>query len=190
MRRAAERKTLFIIVYERQPDVASKAPMVCDNDSVVTGTPRCRTLSHRNLANLIVSINDGAKAAQAGALVFMALGVYLLAVAISTTDEDLLLGHATNLTQLGVQISPAVSFAIASLVFVAVHVFTLIRYDMLGTNLRQFNVTLEAITMIRTLLARRTWFVVTKTGPGNGCITAADRHSSVRRGSQRAAIMV
>ena len=63
----------------------------------------------------------------------------------STTDEDLLLGHTTNITQLGVQVSPAVTFAIAPLVFVAVHVFTLIRYDMLGTNLRQFHATLKVM---------------------------------------------
>jgi hypothetical protein len=63
---------------------------------------------------------------------FMALGVYLLAVVASTTDEDLLLGHTTNLAELGVQVPPQVSFGIAPLVFVAPHVFTLVRYDLLA----------------------------------------------------------
>jgi uncharacterized protein YjbI with pentapeptide repeats len=90
------------------------------------------------LASLIASINDGAKAAQKGALAMAVLGIYLLAVAFSTTDEDLLLGHTTAIEQLGVQVSPQISFGIAPWVFVALHAFALIRYDMLGVNLRHF----------------------------------------------------
>ena len=45
------------------------------------------------LASLIASINDGAKSAQTGALAFTLVGLYLLATAFSTTDEDLLLQH-------------------------------------------------------------------------------------------------
>ena len=42
------------------------------------------------LASLTGSINDGAKSAQTGALFFAFIGLYLLAVVFSTTDEDLL----------------------------------------------------------------------------------------------------
>lgn len=97
------------------------------------------------IASLIAAINDGAKAAQAGAFGFSAVGVYLLAVASSTTDEDLLLGHTTNLAQLGVQVPPQISFGIAPWVFVALHVFTLVRYDMLGANLRHFSTEMGAV---------------------------------------------
>jgi hypothetical protein len=88
------------------------------------------------ITSLIAAVNDGAKTAQTGALALLVLGIYLMAVAISTTDEDLLLGHTTSIAQFGVQVAPEVSFGIAPLVFVAVHVFTLIRYDMLAVNLR------------------------------------------------------
>jgi hypothetical protein len=87
---------------------------------------------------LIGAINDGARSAQAGALAFSAVGLYLLATAFATTDEDLLLEHTTTIAQIGVQMPVVFSFAIAPLVFVATHVFTLIRYDMLAVNLRQF----------------------------------------------------
>jgi hypothetical protein len=96
------------------------------------------------LASLIAAINDGAKTAQTGALAFSAVGLYLLATALSTTDEDLLLQHTTSIAQLGVQVPVVFSFAIAPLVFVALHVFTLIRYDMLATNLRQFRLELDS----------------------------------------------
>jgi hypothetical protein len=45
------------------------------------------------LTSLIASINDGAKAAQAGALVLLLVGLYLGATAFSATDEDVLLGN-------------------------------------------------------------------------------------------------
>jgi hypothetical protein len=96
------------------------------------------------IASLIAAVNDGAKTAQTGALAFSAVGLYLLAVALSTTDEDLLLQHTTSIAQLGVQVPVIFSFAIAPLVFVALHVFTLVRYDMLSTNLRQFRLNLES----------------------------------------------
>jgi hypothetical protein len=82
--------------------------------------------------------------ARTGALALSALGIYLLAVSVSTTGEDLLLGHTTSIAQLGVQVAPEVSFGIAPLVFVAVHVFTLIRYDLLAVNLRSFRSELDA----------------------------------------------
>jgi hypothetical protein len=96
------------------------------------------------IASLIAAINDGAKTAQTGALAFTAVGLYLLATALSTTDEDLLLQHTTSIAQLGVQVPVIFSFAIAPLVFVALHIFTLVRYDMLSTNIRQFRFELES----------------------------------------------
>jgi uncharacterized protein YjbI with pentapeptide repeats len=126
------------------------------------------------VSSLIAAINDGAKSAQAGALIFLALGVYLLAVAISTTDEDLLLAHTTNLAQLGVQVAPAVSLGIAPLVFVAVHVFTLVRYDLLGANLRHLRETLGSMVPLeadrehcRQLLANVKFVVALTAPPGS-----------------------
>jgi hypothetical protein len=71
------------------------------------------------MASLIAAINDGAKTAQTGALAFSAVGLYLLATALSTTDEDLLLQRTTSISQLGVQVPVVFSFAVAPLVFVA-----------------------------------------------------------------------
>ena len=95
------------------------------------------------IASLIQAINDGAKTAQTGLVAVAALGVYLLAVAFATTDDELLLNHTTNIAQFGVQLSPRSTFGIAPLLFVAFHVFTVIRYDMLGTNVRHLTVELE-----------------------------------------------
>jgi uncharacterized protein YjbI with pentapeptide repeats len=90
------------------------------------------------LASLIAAINDGAKAAQGGALVFMLVGIYLLATAFSSSDEDLLLGKTVTISQIGASLPVSFSFAIAPLVFVFLHVYTLVRYDMLAANVRQF----------------------------------------------------
>jgi uncharacterized protein YjbI with pentapeptide repeats len=90
------------------------------------------------LTSLIAAVNDGAKAAQAGALAFALVGVYLLATAFSATDEDLLRGRAVTISQIGATLPPSFSFAIAPFVFVFVHIYTLARYDMLSSNVRQF----------------------------------------------------
>ena len=90
------------------------------------------------LANLITGVNDGAKSAQTGALGFTLVGLYLLATAFSTTDEDLLLQHTTSVSQIGVQVPVISSLAIAPVVFLFLHIYTLIRYDMLAINLGQF----------------------------------------------------
>ena len=47
---------------------------------------------------LVQSINENAKAAQAGVIAFSVLGLYLLATAVSTTDVDLLLERTTNIS--------------------------------------------------------------------------------------------
>jgi hypothetical protein len=65
------------------------------------------------ISSLIAAINDGARTAQTGALALAALSIYLAGVAVSTSNEDLLLGHTTTISQLGVQVSPEVSFGIA-----------------------------------------------------------------------------
>jgi uncharacterized protein YjbI with pentapeptide repeats len=90
------------------------------------------------LASLIAAINDGAKAAQGGALAFLLVGIYLLATAFSSSDEDLLLGKTVTISQIGASLPVSFSFAIAPLVFVFVHLYTLARYDMLAANARYF----------------------------------------------------
>jgi hypothetical protein len=90
------------------------------------------------LASLIAAVNDGAKAAQAGALAFAVVGVYLLATAFSASDEDLLRGRAVTISQIGATLPISFPFAIAPLVFVFLHICTLARYDMLAASVRQF----------------------------------------------------
>jgi hypothetical protein len=91
------------------------------------------------ITSLIAAVNDGAKSAQLGALAFTAIGLFLLATAFSATDEDLLLNRALTISQLGGTAVPVVfAFGLAPAVFVAVHFYTLIRYDMLVGNLRRF----------------------------------------------------
>jgi uncharacterized protein YjbI with pentapeptide repeats len=96
------------------------------------------------LATLISGINDGAKAAQAGTLVFGLVALYLLATAFSVTDEDLLIGRTTTISQLGASLPASFSFAIAPLVFVLLHIYTLSRYHMLGANLQHFLAELQS----------------------------------------------
>ena len=100
------------------------------------------------LASLIGAVNDGAKAAQAGAFAFALVGLYLLATAFSASDEDLLLDRTLAIAQLGAQIPVTVSFAMMPILFVALHVFTVIRYDMLAANVRQFRADLEAMVRL------------------------------------------
>jgi uncharacterized protein YjbI with pentapeptide repeats len=90
------------------------------------------------LSSLIGAVNDGAKAAQGGGLAFLLVGVYLLGTAFSASDEDLLLGKTVTISQIGASLPVSFSFAIAPLVFVFLHVYTLVRYDMLASNVRQF----------------------------------------------------
>jgi uncharacterized protein YjbI with pentapeptide repeats len=90
------------------------------------------------LASLIAAIADGAKAAQAGMLLFLLVGLYLLATAFSASDEDILLGKAVTISQIGASLPVSFSFAIAPLVFVFLHLYALTRHDMLGTNVRYF----------------------------------------------------
>jgi hypothetical protein len=90
------------------------------------------------LTSLIAAVNEGAKSAQTGALAFSLVGLYLLATAFSTSDEDLLLEHTMLVSQIGVQVPAIFSFAIAPAVFLFLHAYTLIRYDMLAVNLRAF----------------------------------------------------
>src|SRR6516162_3903461 len=90
------------------------------------------------LNSLIAAVNDGAKAAQAGALLFLLVGLYLLATAFAVSDEDLLLGRTVTISQIGATLPVSFSFAIAPMVFVFLHIYTLVRYDMLAENVRQF----------------------------------------------------
>src|SRR5262245_32971873 len=88
------------------------------------------------VAALISAINDGAKAAQASALLLLLVGLYLLATAFSSTDEDLLLGKVMTISQIGASLPVTFGFAIAPGVFVFLHIYTLVRYHMLAVNLR------------------------------------------------------
>jgi hypothetical protein len=97
------------------------------------------------LSSLIAAVNGGAKAAQTGAFAFALVGLYLLATAFSASDEDLLLDRTLAISQLGAQIPVTVSFAMMPILFVALHVFTLIRYDMLAANVRHFMRALETM---------------------------------------------
>jgi hypothetical protein len=76
------------------------------------------------LTSLIAAVNDGAKLAQTGAIAFTLVGLYLLATAFSTTDEDLLLQHSIPVSQVGVQVPVVFSFGIAPAVFLFLHVYT------------------------------------------------------------------
>jgi uncharacterized protein YjbI with pentapeptide repeats len=96
------------------------------------------------LASLIGAINDGAKTAQASLLLFLLVGLYLLATAFSASDEDTLLGKTVTFSQIGASLPASFSFAIAPLVFVFLHVYALTRYDMLGTNVRYLLFELQA----------------------------------------------
>jgi hypothetical protein len=94
------------------------------------------------------AINDGAKSAQLGALAFTAIGLFLLATAFSASVEDLLLNRALTISQLGGTAVPVIfAFGLAPAVFVAAHFYTLIRYDMLAENVRQFREDLAATNM-------------------------------------------
>src|SRR5512143_1367159 len=88
------------------------------------------------IASLITSINDGAKAAQTGGLFMLAAAVYLMATVIATTDEVLLRGTFLEFSQIGVRVPVVASYALAPIVFLFLHVHTLIRYDMLAESLR------------------------------------------------------
>jgi uncharacterized protein YjbI with pentapeptide repeats len=90
------------------------------------------------VASLIAAVNDGAKAAQAGSFLFLLVGVYLLATAFSASDEDLLLGKTVTISQINASLPVSFSFAIAPLVFVFLHTYALVRYDMLAANVQQF----------------------------------------------------
>jgi hypothetical protein len=95
------------------------------------------------LSSLITNINDDAKSAQIGVLSFSVVGLYLIATSLATNDNDLLLQHTTPIAQIGVQVPVIFSFAIAPVVFLFLHVYTLVRYDMLAANLRQFRTDMQ-----------------------------------------------
>jgi uncharacterized protein YjbI with pentapeptide repeats len=97
------------------------------------------------LSSLTATINDGSKSVQAGTLAFTVVGLYLVATAFSATDE---LVRTTPVARLGVQLPVTSSFAIAPIVFVLRHIYTLIRYDMQAANVRQFRVDLRAMLPI------------------------------------------
>ena len=97
------------------------------------------------ISKLIGAINDGAKSAQLGAVAFVFIGLFLLATSFSATDEDLLIGKSISISQLGgVAVPVALSFGFMPAIFVALHLYTLIRFDLLMQNLRHFQAELRA----------------------------------------------
>src|SRR5260370_7286078 len=82
------------------------------------------------LASLIAAVNDGAKAAQGGALLFALVGVYLLATAFSASDEDLLRGRTVTISQIGASLPVSFSFALAPFLFLFLPIYPLVRYDL------------------------------------------------------------
>ncbi len=101
------------------------------------------------IASLIAAINEGAKAAQGGVLLYLLVALYLLATVFSTSDEDLLRNRTITIAQIGAALPPSFSFAIAPLVFVFLHVYTLTRFDMLAANLRHFAAELPRMVPVR-----------------------------------------
>jgi hypothetical protein len=97
------------------------------------------------ISRLISAINDGAKSAQLGVVAFVFIGLFLLATSFSATDEDLLIGKSISISQLGgVAVPVALSFGFMPAIFVALHLYTLIRFDLLMQNLRYFQAELLA----------------------------------------------
>ncbi|MCA3425388.1 MAG: hypothetical protein INF34_01675, partial [Roseomonas sp.] len=97
------------------------------------------------IGKLISAINDGAKSAQLGAVAFVFIGLFLLATSFSATDEDLLIGKSISISQLGGLTVPVVlSFGFTPAIFLALHLYTLIRFDLLMQNLRHFEAELRA----------------------------------------------
>ena len=87
----------------------------------------------------------------------------------------MLLGRSVQISQLGAQVPVTFTFAIAPVVFLFLHIYTLIRYDMLSANLRQFRAELQNMVPIeadrercRQLLANVEfvqWLVAPKASP-------------------------
>jgi len=97
------------------------------------------------IGKLISAINDGAKSAQLGAVAFVFIGLFLLATSFSATDEDLLIGKSITISQLGgVTVPVVLSFGFMPAIFLALHLYTLIRFDLLMQNLRHFEAELRA----------------------------------------------
>jgi uncharacterized protein YjbI with pentapeptide repeats len=97
------------------------------------------------IGKLISAINDGAKSAQLGAVAFVFIGLFLLATSFSATDEDLLIGKSISISQLGgVTVPVVLSFGFMPAIFLALHLYTLIRFDLLMQNLRHFEAELRA----------------------------------------------
>ena len=97
------------------------------------------------IGKLISAINDGAKSAQLGAVAFVFIGLFLLATSFSATDEELLVGKSITISQYGIVTVPVLlSFGFMPAIFLALHLYTLIRFDLLMQNLRHFEAELRA----------------------------------------------
>ena len=102
------------------------------------------------IQKLSAAINDGAKSAQLGAFAFVLLGLFLLAISFSASDEDLLIGKSISIAQLGGAAVPvALSFGFMPAIFLALHLYALISFDLLMQNLRYFNADLHAMVPLK-----------------------------------------
>ena len=102
------------------------------------------------IEKLSAAINDGAKSAQLGAFAFVLLGLFLLATSFSASDEDLLIGKSISIAQLGGAAVPvALSFGFMPAIFLALHLYALISFDLLMQNLRYFNADLHAMVPLK-----------------------------------------
>lgn len=90
------------------------------------------------LQQLAETITSKARAAQTGAFTFSFVGLLILALAFSTTDLDIITDHAQPLPEINLLMPAAVTFTFGPLLFVALHAFTLIRYDMLADDIETF----------------------------------------------------
>ncbi|MFM7609019.1 MAG: hypothetical protein ACKO9A_09145, partial [Alphaproteobacteria bacterium] len=80
----------------------------------------------------------------------MLLGLFLLATSFSASDEDLLIGKSISIAQLGGAAVPvALSFGFMPAIFLALHLYALISFDMLTQNLRYFNADLQAMVPLK-----------------------------------------
>jgi hypothetical protein len=126
------------------------------------------TFESPNIANSIETLKDFVKEAQAGAaigaLTFSSVGVLLLTIAFSLTDQDLLLEHSSAIAPLGIQLSPELIFAFGPLLFMFLHAISLVRWDRVNVTLGYFSADIAATVplashreRIRQLLPTQVW---------------------------------
>jgi hypothetical protein len=95
------------------------------------------------IQTLIQTISNRARAAHNSALTMLLLGLYLIATAVSTTDEDLLRETTRSISQLGVQVPVVIAFALAPVIFLSFHIASILRYHALVISIKIFESELQ-----------------------------------------------